>query len=387
MKTRNFILAAFLMAATLIFSFNSCNEKEPEPQPEPEPAPAPIIQLESETLEVPEEGGTYTLTYSIENPVEGTELTVSCEADFVTDLTCDDAAIGFKVTANDGDARTAEIDIRYGETGKIFTINQAAMTEKVEAEFEITVKDITETSALYSIIPKDKEMQYLTFILTAEEIEAKGLTDDEALWQSDLEFLKADAESYGEILEQTIGVYSYTGDLIDMMAGGLIPGQEVVIYAYGVKASGNEATRLTDIVRYHLTPLDVEKSDITFSISCENTPEGMQRVNVTPENGYDGWYFFDVLSLAEGEDAEQKAISTWYLNRQLMLQFGTSLEDILKSVGSQGPDSHEYSLDPGNHTIIAAALNDKALITSNKITYIDIQVNEEGAVTVVKTGR
>ena len=359
MKSISLISAAILSAAAL-FSLNSCSEKEPEPEP--------VIRLESGSVEVPEEGGTYQVKYRIENPAEGTGLKATCDADWVSGLQCDDTSISFQVAANEGEARQVDVALDYGNATASLQILQAEMTPVATGPFEISAKDITETSALYTILPEDKKMKYITFALSAKEIEEKGLQDDEALWQSDLEYLKADAAEYGETLEETVEVHAYVGDLVDMRIDGLIPGEEVVIYAYGISASGNEATRLTDIARFSLTPLSVEMKEVSFDISYASIPgeENKIKVSVTPKDGYSGWYFFDLLNDIDSVEAGiAAAMSNWYFNLAVMESWGYEREEILTGMCSQGPDSHEYVLEVGqSYAIFAAALNDQALICS-----------------------
>ncbi len=127
MKLKN--LFYLLLAAPLAFA--ACNETvEPEPQPKPEPEPEveePTLTLTSdETLSFEAAGGEGVITYTLENAVEGTELTAACEADWVTDVTVGET-VTFVVAENEAEeARETKVVVAYGELSFEVAVKQAA---------------------------------------------------------------------------------------------------------------------------------------------------------------------------------------------------------------------------------------------------------------------
>ena len=80
------------------------------------------------TLEFTAKGGEAVITYSLQNAVEGTELTATCEADWVSVKA--GATIRVTVAANEGDAREATIKVVYGDENFEVSVKQAAKPAK-----------------------------------------------------------------------------------------------------------------------------------------------------------------------------------------------------------------------------------------------------------------
>ena len=143
MKLKN--LFYFLLALPMVFA--ACGEtEEPAPQPGPEPQPqpeTPVLTLTSEdTLEFEAVGGEGVIEYTLENAVEGTELTASCEAEWVTDVTVGET-VTFTVAAyGDADARETKVVVAYGELSFEVTVKQAGKTKK--PVFELVSEEVME---------------------------------------------------------------------------------------------------------------------------------------------------------------------------------------------------------------------------------------------------
>ena len=88
--------------------------------------PEPVLTLTSEaTLSFMDEGGKGTITYTLENAVEGIDLAATCEAEWVTDISIADV-ITFSVAVNEGEARETKIIVAYGELSFEVAIKQEA---------------------------------------------------------------------------------------------------------------------------------------------------------------------------------------------------------------------------------------------------------------------
>ena len=74
------------------------------------------------------EGGEAEITYTLENAVEGTELAVACEANWVKVVAADKVRV--TVEANEGEAREAKIVVAYGNKNFEVTVKQAAKAAK-----------------------------------------------------------------------------------------------------------------------------------------------------------------------------------------------------------------------------------------------------------------
>lgn len=111
---------ALFLSVGMIFSY-ACSEKNEEPV---EPA-APLFNLTSEAaMEFTADGGAGEITYSLENPVSGTNVTATSKADWITDITVGET-ITFTVAPNeDYDERAENITVSYGDISHTVSISQ-----------------------------------------------------------------------------------------------------------------------------------------------------------------------------------------------------------------------------------------------------------------------
>ena len=118
MRMKNFFkffaLAAFAMVAGV-----SCQDPKVDTNP--------AVLTVGEVAEVSAAGGNFAVTYSIENPVEGKEVTATVPAEdtWVSNITVGESAIEFTVAANTGAARSTVMTVSYANaTPAEVTISQ-----------------------------------------------------------------------------------------------------------------------------------------------------------------------------------------------------------------------------------------------------------------------
>lgn len=122
MKIKNL----FYLLLALPLAFAAC-ELLPEPTPNQKEA---VLTLTSDAvLNFGAEGGQAEITYTLENAVEGTELTATCEADWVKAVAGDKVRV--TVSANDvEEAREAKVVVAYGDQNFEVAVKQAAKAAK-----------------------------------------------------------------------------------------------------------------------------------------------------------------------------------------------------------------------------------------------------------------
>ena len=124
----------FYMLATLATSLVACDK--PAPEVEEPPQPEPTITLSTQRVELSVEGGEAIIQYSVENPVEGVELTAQCDAEWISDIVIDDTAIRLTVAKNLGEARDTKVIVEYDTT----TAEVAVLQEAFEGtNFKATI--------------------------------------------------------------------------------------------------------------------------------------------------------------------------------------------------------------------------------------------------------
>ena len=116
----------FFMLLALPLVFAACTET---PEPEPQPEVVTELTLTSEaTLNFDAKGGETEITYTLTNPVEGVQLTATCEADWVKAVAGEKVRV--TVAANEGEARDTKIVVAYGDKSFEVAVEQAAKPAK-----------------------------------------------------------------------------------------------------------------------------------------------------------------------------------------------------------------------------------------------------------------
>ena len=96
----------------------------------------PVIVAENATIAA--DVTSYELMYSIENPVEGTVLTATTDASWITSVTPSTESfdrVMIECEANEGEERTATITLTYGTATKDVTLTQEAYVAPVEDDY------------------------------------------------------------------------------------------------------------------------------------------------------------------------------------------------------------------------------------------------------------
>ena len=123
----------FLLLLALPLAFAACEPVEPET-----PQADPVLTLTSEnSLQFTPEGGQGTITYTLENAVNDTELTATTTVTWITDITVGEQ-ITFAVAANEAtEQRTGRIMVSYGDKAFNVFIKQEGVEQVVNFEAQI----------------------------------------------------------------------------------------------------------------------------------------------------------------------------------------------------------------------------------------------------------
>lgn len=136
---RNFYFAAVpaMMVAFAAFSLTGCEETNPDDPSDGTGDVVPVLAIEKKEFNVDAEGKAYTVKYTVENGVEGAEVSASATgSEWITGLDTETAGeIGFTVSSNeDSESRTGTVTVTYsygdGESvTATFDVVQAAADE------------------------------------------------------------------------------------------------------------------------------------------------------------------------------------------------------------------------------------------------------------------
>lgn len=130
----------FYLLLALPLAFAACEQVDDgvnEPVDTPTEEPALNLGMVSATF--PAEGELKgEISYTIENPVEGVELEVSCEAAWISNLAVGQQSVTFDVAVNEGEERNTHILFVYGDIEKQFAVTQMKREEPQNQKIEIT---------------------------------------------------------------------------------------------------------------------------------------------------------------------------------------------------------------------------------------------------------
>ena len=223
-----FVNLLFVGVATLLLAVG-CQTPQEEVKPT-------TITLESTTFDAPAEGGTFSINYSLENPVEDATLTATAPTqEWVSNIIVEESKIAFDVADNRSlGATSRESNFWLEYNGKVLAevvVNQTS----VEGSFTIEVLKVTPESVDVQITATNENLTYLCNFAPVEFINQNGglksyaLIDAEAYLNNSL---------YGDVLDS----YLASGSTTKTFTLTNPPLEPMYVYIAGM-VRANDATR------------------------------------------------------------------------------------------------------------------------------------------------
>ena len=347
--------------------------------------PDPELSLQ-ENIEVPAEGGAFSITYSIKNGDGSSTVEASSESyEWIHTFDCSvPEKISFTVDeyTDETQPREAVVNVTYGDITEQFTVTQTAS----EPYFTIEVKDIDYSTFAVNVIPRDKEMTY-TALVTEKEFYSQFNTDEEVIeyvkwaWQEEAEGNNIPIETYLDTMLET-------GDLTDMTVSNRLPGTGYVVFVFGINY---DLEALTGVYTSEVTTKAVELLDISYELTPDvNGADAV--INIAPSD-LEQSYYADVVEKTQLSEAGSVEYWQEYFIDQIKLNqllYGMSAEETMSPSIHTGEQDIEFSLSPETEyaaVAMAATLQgivfsevstaefktNKANLSDNKIS-IDVKV-------------
>ena len=190
MKLKN--LFYMLLALPLVFA--AC---EPTEEPTPEVKEPKLTLTSFAEINFEAIGGQGEIKYTLENAVEGVELTATCEAEWVADVTVGET-VTFTVAANEEtEGRETKVVVAYGELSFEVAVKQAGKAEAPKTpEFNLTSDEVMEFG-------QDGAIGTITFELVNPVAGVEIAVKPNQSWVKNLTVREADGEIAFEVEANT----------------------------------------------------------------------------------------------------------------------------------------------------------------------------------------
>ena len=277
------------------------------------------IKLGKTTVSASLAGGTYLIEYTIENPHQGEKISAEAAESWVKNFNYGiTGALGFEVEANPTDAEReclVTVKYRYAED-VVFTVKQGAA---VKAGFALENVTATYFDYTVDIIPENKTLPYIVMSATPEYIVASGFEAGEDYYEDDLAYFAWLGQFYGKSAAQVMQDRAKVGDQRGVTVSGATSGVPYRFYCYYFDY--DSGALLSDVQIFIVETPRPEKISVEFTMTTEIVDGCLVKANVTPNAGFEGDYYFDVLN---------KNLIDSYLEDRLMSEFLTDKERVIE---------------------------------------------------------
>lgn len=121
----------------------------------------PSLTLTSEDLQTfNAQGGAGTISYTLTNASNSIKLSVSCEADWIENITVSSSDIKFNVAANEGSVRNTQIVVTYGDLSFEVTIVQESANDTGDNTNEPSITLSSEATMLFKTTGGNGKISY-----------------------------------------------------------------------------------------------------------------------------------------------------------------------------------------------------------------------------------
>ena len=364
-----------MCAALTLTLLAGCKGNEPEVKPQGDST----LTLDIKSIEASAEGGHFEVNYTLENPVEGAELKVMAEKEWVYNIdTTTDGVISFDVaTSYDAEARNCRLELIYPGVypNPTLTVKQAVGKEH---SIKLELVSAAATTITMNVVPQDKTMPYIFILGTGKYFEENGgelMYSDEALWASDMEIFESFGGAFGGDASTGAAAFMYTGDMMGHQFTGVTPNTTYVAYAYGF--DNETLTPLTEISRLKITTTAVSDYTLHFDFNVEVDGPNVS-IDVAPQ-GYDGYYYYGVfwakdVAGASAEELRSYCEQTWENDKAYYSSFFDTPEQglhfIFNELAFRGAQHLEVELDANTEFILwAFGMDDEALMNTTPEFY------------------
>ena len=349
------------------------------------------VKFDKESVEVGYEECDVTLSYTINNGIEGIDIVAATEAEWISNLKANNGTLTFTVARNNEDkARETRLRVTYPNAEAVSVLVKQAEFDAITFELEVTASTSTSCSTL--IKPSTDAYAYIAYMSEVDYFLGAGITTAEELFQDDYNYFMSFAE-------QVNAPYLYEFFLMNYLAyegeqtiewTGMMPGKEYVLYVYAIEF--NEANNdywMASPVTYKMVTLEGEaltevKFDVDVAISGPNASYKINPVD------YDGKYYLTVYEEGDymyrntpADDAYAELVSSVWLDMMAQLMAsGYAPNQLIELMCLQGYEEYSELLKGSTNyamVIYAVEMIDGLPQVASKPQVVNFATEEVGA--------
>lgn len=240
-----------------------------------------------------------------------------------------------------------------------------------EPEFEMTIDQVTKSSAHFTVKPLDKQTPYLVMVIDKASFDEFPSIDDYI--DDDMQYLFEMAENNDMTIEELLQEVLAVGDTMDEVVG-LSPNTEYILYAYHMTYEGEV---VSDFAQKSFKTNDYVLNSDTFEISVSEVTYTSALINVKPSSTTTP-YFLNVVSeedLTSYGGGQEAYITHLEMLRDYYLSFGRTPEEMIANlcfVGeksltmknlSAGKKYYAYAMSVDDEFFICSAVTEQEFST------------------------
>ena len=253
------------------------------------------LSFEATTIELDGKAGSYAVAYTLKNGIEGIDIAIKCDADWLTNLRTESGKIHFDYTQNLGnESRTAAIMVTYPNVKSVLLKITQRVNDSVTFTMEITSQ--TTASCTTKITPSDPEAIYIVYMSELIYLQSAEIDSAEKLFLDDYNYFMGFAQQVNapKLKEFFLANYFAYQEEQTITWEGMMPNNEYVLYVYAVEFNAeNNDYSLASPITYQMITLDnPERTTVEFDVQIDvNGPTA--EYNITPID-YDGKYYLTI---------------------------------------------------------------------------------------------
>ncbi|MBQ0044461.1 MAG: BACON domain-containing protein [Bacteroidales bacterium] len=357
-------LRAFMPFTLSVMLLASCNHHEEVP------AADPSLEISSVTIDGAE--GSYSVPYSIKNPVEGTKLQASTTADWISDVKVIDTDVTFAATANLSAPRSTELKVSYGDLSKTVSVTQSSFRFE---SFNLSVSNIKSTGATVKIQPRSYKGNYFFEVFSKAAVDRYLALDTnkpgdsayaDALYQSDLDYLMEMATNKNEDLYDYLlsipNMYkvTVTGESTEITYSNLKRDTEYYVVAYGMDFDG---TRTTEVALYLFDTHVESTGSLSFTSTVTDVKSNSAHITIVPSDPKATYYWTYVSDTDHSKYTTSQIVELLITSMKESAAYGYTIADFL-STGTQSELAEDLSMGT-QYFLIAWGMDAAGNITSD----------------------